>query len=187
MPKPPPAVRPERATARAFLALAVLLASNVTCADAVESSGHVLRVAIPAGAWWVARSDGDREGEIQFAKAFAASTATAYALKKTVDKERPNGDDEAFPSGHATTAFSGAAFLQRRYGWKRAWPAWMLSVYTGWTRVHADEHDWEDVAGGAALAVAGAWLFVRPTGEAGVVPVALGDGAMLTWNVSLRR
>jgi membrane-associated phospholipid phosphatase len=180
-------VRPERAPASAVVALAGLLAAPLGHADAVESSGHVLRAAIPAGAWWVARRDGDRDGEIQFAKAFAASTATAYALKKIVDKERPNGDDEAFPSGHATTAFSGAAFLQRRYGWRRAWPAWALATYTGWTRVHADEHDWEDVAGGAALAVAGAWLFVSPLTDTAVAPVALRDGAMLTWSRSLRR
>ena len=180
-------VRAERAPARAIVALVCLLGSPVGLADAIETSGHVLRAAIPAGAWWVARRDGDREGEIQFAKAFAASTATAYALKKIVDKERPNGDDEAFPSGHATTAFSGAAFLQRRYGWERAWPAWALAAYTGWTRVHADEHDWEDVAGGAALAVAGAWLFVKPIAETGIVPVALRDGAMLTWTTPLRR
>ena len=180
-------VRIERARARTIAALLGLLVSATGQADAVETSGHMLRVAIPAGAWWVARRDGDREGEIQFAKAFAASTATAYALKKIVDKERPNGDDEAFPSGHATTAFSGAAFLQRRYGWERAWPAWALATYTGWTRVHAEEPDWEDVAGGAALALAGAWLFVSPIADNAIMPVALRDGAMLTWSVSLRR
>ncbi len=180
-------MRSDRAPARAAFALAALLAAGPGYGDAVEASGHVLRVAIPAGAWWVAHRDGDREGEIQFAKAFAASTITAYALKKTVDKERPNGDDEAFPSGHATTAFSGAAFLQRRYGWSRAWPAWALAVYTGWTRVDADEHDWEDVAGGAALAIAGAWVLVEPVSGTRIAPVGLRDGAMVAWTTVLKR
>ncbi len=169
------------------VALACLVTAPPVLGDAVETSGHVLRVAIPAAAWYVAHEEDDREGQVQFAKAFAASTVSAYALKKIVDKERPNGDDEAFPSGHATTAFAGAAFLQRRYGWRRAWPAWALSVYTGWTRVHADEHDWEDVAGGAALAVAGAWIFVRPRGDLQIAPVALKGGGGLTWRMTLSR
>jgi membrane-associated phospholipid phosphatase len=169
------------------LGFACLITATPVLGDAVETSGHVLRVAIPAAAWYVAHAEDDREGEIQFAKAFAASTASAYALKKIVDKERPNGDDEAFPSGHATTAFAGAAFLQRRYGWRWAWPAWMLSVYTGWTRVHADEHDWEDVAGGAALAVAGAWIFVRPRGDLQIAPVALDGGGGISIRMQLPR
>ena len=57
---------------------------------------------------------------------------------------------DAFPSGHAATAFQGAAFIHRRYGIRRAWPAYVLATFTAWTRVDADEHDTADVLAGAA-------------------------------------
>ncbi len=140
-------------------------------ADTVEDSGHVLRVAIPAFAYGLAWHRDDDEGERQFLKAFAGTVATTLVLKNTVDKERPNGDDEAFPSGHAATAFAGAAFLHRRYGWREAWPAYALSAYVGWTRVDADEHEWEDVLGGAAVAIGWNWWLVEPRDGVAVVPV----------------
>ena len=94
-------------------------------------------------------------------------------FKAAIDKERPNGDDNnAFPSGHTATAFAGAAFLHRRYGWSDAWPAYALAAYTGWTRVHTDEHDTWDVLGGAALAVGWNWWLVKPRQAVQVQPLA---------------
>lgn len=150
--------------------LSASLATGAVRADTTETSGDVLRVAIPAAAYAIAWRRDDDEGRKQFLRSFAATVASAYALKKVIDKERPNGNGEAFPSGHAATSFAGAAFLHRRYGWREAWPAYLLSAYVGWTRVHADEHDTVDVLGGAALAVGWNWLLVDPRGRVAVTP-----------------
>lgn len=160
----------------AVLASMGLSADPARAADAVETSGDVLRVAIPAAAFAVAWRREDKAGQRQFLSSFAATVASTYALKKTVDKSRPNGDDEAFPSGHAATAFGGAAFLHRRYGIRDAWPAYLLSAYVGWTRIDADEHDGWDVLGGAAIAMAWNWLLVTPRQGVVVAPVAASDG-----------
>jgi membrane-associated phospholipid phosphatase len=85
-----------------------------------------------------------------------------WALKETFDKKRPDGTgDDAFPSGHAATAFQGAAFIHRRYGIRRAWPAYALAAVTAWTRVDADEHDTADVLGGAAVGIASSFALAQ--------------------------
>lgn len=83
---------------------------------------------------------------------------TTWALKKSVDATRPNGEPESFPSRHAASAFAGASFLQYRYGWKTAAPAYALALGVGFARVEADEHYWRDIAVSAALANLSAWL-----------------------------
>lgn len=166
-------------------ALAALLAIGLACppgaqaGDGIETSGDVLRAAIPLAALGVAWHRDDDEGLEQFLWAYGATVGGTLVLKEVVDKERPDGsDDDAFPSGHAATAFVGAAVLQRRYGWRTAWPAWVLAAWTGWTRVDADEHDWADVAGGAAVGVASAWIFVEPVENLRIAPAALPGGAV---------
>lgn len=175
--------RSRRRPGALFLALFIFLSVPARAADAVETSGDVLRVAIPLAAYGVAWGRDDDEGRRRFAWAFAGTLASTLALKKAVDQEGPDGQSEAFPSGHAATAFAGAAFLQRRYGWRSAWPAWLGAAYTGWTRVHADEHDVEDVVAGAALAVAWNWWLVAPADHLQVQPVvdAGGVGLRLDW------
>ena len=80
--------------------------------------------------------------------------------RRRVFRSAAPGDD-AFPSGHASSAFQGAAFIQRRYGIKQAWPAYVLATYTGWTRVDADKHDTTDVLAGAALGIASSFVFAK--------------------------
>ena len=156
-----------------LLVALVMAASPGARADTVETSGDVLRVAIPLAAYGIAWRRDDDQGRRQFLWAFAGTVASTYALKAAIDKDRPNDDDnDAFPSGHAATAFAGAAFLHRRYGWREAWPAYALAAYTGWTRVDADEHDTWDVLGGAALAVGWNWWLVKPRQPVQVQPLA---------------
>jgi membrane-associated phospholipid phosphatase len=166
---------------RGLVLVALLLTATMVVpsarADTVETSGDVLRIAIPAVAYGLAWHRDDRDGRKQFLESFVATVASTYALKKIVDKNRPNGKDEAFPSGHAATSFAGAAFLHRRYGWHEAWPAYLLSAYVGWTRIHSDEHDTVDVLGGAALAVGWNWLLVEPRSRVSVTP-QIGDGTV---------
>lgn len=69
-----------------------------------------------------------------------------YALKYLIKKERPDGSDKhSFPSMHTSVSFTGAAFIQRRYGWKWGIPAYAIASYVGWSRTYAKKHDWWDV------------------------------------------
>jgi membrane-associated phospholipid phosphatase len=167
--------------AAAVLLGAALAAGQPAAADTVEASGDVLRWAIPAAAGVVSWRRDDALGLRQLAVSFAATAASTLALKELVDKDRPNGDSKAFPSGHAATSFAGATYLHRRYGWREAVPAYVLSAYVGWTRVHADEHAVEDVLGGAALAAAWSWWLVDPARPSAITPVVTQHGLMLRY------
>lgn len=105
----------------------------------------------------------DWEGLKQGALAAGTTVAASYLLKYTVRKRRPDGSDlHSFPSNHSAVAFMNAGFLMRRYGWKLGAPAYALAVYTGWGRTYALRHDWWDVAAGAAIGTASAYLFTTP-------------------------
>jgi hypothetical protein len=130
--------------------------------DAVETSGDLLRLALPAAALALTIKRHDRDGRRQFYKAFGANVAATWVLKEAIDKKRPDGQGhDAFPSGHSSMAFQGAAFIHRRYGFRSAWPAYLLATYTGWTRIDADEHDESDVLAGAALGIASSFFFAE--------------------------
>lgn len=130
--------------------------------DATERSGDILRAAVPAAAFALTFIYDDPAGRPQFYRSFGVNVAATLLLKEAVSRDRPNGsDDDAFPSGHASTAFQGASFIHRRYGLKAAWPAYVLATYTGWTRIDADEHDEIDVLAGAALGILSSALFVE--------------------------
>ncbi len=130
--------------------------------DFVETSGDALRLALPAYALALTVKHHDKDGRRQFYRAFGANVAGTWALKEIVDKKRPNGQgQDAFPSGHSSMAFQGAAFIHRRYGFRDAWPAYALATYTAWTRVDLDEHDAADVVAGAALGIASSFYFAK--------------------------
>jgi membrane-associated phospholipid phosphatase len=148
-----------------LLALLACCASGAHADSDTETAGDVLRVALPAAAFVLTYRNDDPDGRRQFYKSFGAAVAGTWALKEAFDKKRPDGaGDDAFPSGHAATAFQGAAFIHRRYGIRRAWPAYALAAVTAWTRVDADEHDTADVLGGAAVGVASAFALARRRG-----------------------
>jgi membrane-associated phospholipid phosphatase len=49
-------------------------------------------------------------------------------VKRTVDRERPDGGGLSFPSGHT----SGASYLHYRYGWKYGLPTYLAEAAVGW-------------------------------------------------------
>jgi membrane-associated phospholipid phosphatase len=157
------------------------LTAGVVQADGLETSGDVLRLALPAAAFGTALLRGDEDGIGQFVLGAGTNVVVTLGLKESVSKTRPNREDrESFPSGHASVAFQAAAFLQRRYGWSHGVPAYLSAAWVGYTRVEEDEHYWSDVAAGAAIGVLSSYLFTEPWPGVTVTPAAEGDVLGLT-------
>ena len=133
---------------------AILLSGTVHAANSgLKTAGDVLQFAIPAYAAAMTIYEDDWQGTKQLAAAYGATIATTYALKYTISEERPDGsNNQSFPSGHTASAFSGATFIHRRYGWKRAVIPYLLSGVVGYSRVDAKAHYIHDVLAGAAIA-----------------------------------
>lgn len=132
----------------------------------LEGTGDVLQLALPVAAGITTIVLKDWEGSKQFAFSYASSIVVTHALKKIVRKERPEDRNrfDAFPSGHTTSAFSGASFIQRRYGWKYGGPAYFLAAIVGVSRMEGPDgwHDIWDVAAGAAVGIGATYIFTTP-------------------------
>jgi len=141
----------------------VLIAAATVPAQASERAADVLRLALPATAWGMTQWQADQEGEMQFYQSFASTVVTTYGLKSLIHKQRPDhSDNDAFPSGHTSMAFQGAAFLHRRYGWQYGIPAYALAGYVGWSRVDQHQHDSRDVLVGALIGWGSSFYFATP-------------------------
>jgi membrane-associated phospholipid phosphatase len=128
-------------------------------ADTVETIGDIFRVLIPSVAYGATYYFDDSEGREQFYKSFATNLALTYALKYTTDKKRPNGDNYSFPSGHASVTFASSTFIHKRYGLDYALPAYLASIYTGYSRVESDNHYTIDVVAGSILGALSSYFF----------------------------
>ena len=131
--------------------------------DNIEISGDYIEKILPALALsstfiW----KNDKRDYLQFVYTLGSTLIVVNGLKRTVNKQRPNGKRYAFPSGHTASSMTSAAFLQIRHGWKAGVPAYLIAGYTGWTRVHANKHDYWDVLAGGAIGVASAYIFAKP-------------------------
>jgi len=128
-------------------------------------TGDVLQIALPASGLGYSLFIKDFDG----AKSWCLSTGSAFVLmeglKYAVGRPRPYQDPgahgQSFPSGHTTGAFAGAAYWQRRYGWKAGAPAYALAVATGCSRVWSKNHYWSDVIAGAAIGTAFPYIFTK--------------------------
>ena len=132
--------------------------------DTLREIGDILQFALP-GAGGIAtlfEKDNDWEGSKQWLKTQATQLGTQMSIKFIVDKTRPSNGTQSFPSGHTSGAFSGAAFIERRYGWGWGIPAYGLAGLTAYSRVNADAHDTWDVIGGATIGTLSAYIHTTP-------------------------
>ncbi len=127
-----------------------------------ETVGDLLQIALPLTAISTTVVLKDYDGSLAYVKALSSTLATTYALKYSVNETRPNGGEHSFPSGHTSAAFSGASFIQRRYGWAYGMPAYLAATYVAWSRVHAKAHYTHDVIVGAVIGVGFTYLFTDP-------------------------
>ena len=131
--------------------------------DPVRTAGDIGQISTPLYGLYLTYNHSDKEGRFQFYKSSAATILTTHFLKQTINKPRPDGtNNNSFPSGHTSAAFSGATFIHKRYGFNTAWPAYMVASFVGYSRVYAEKHYWEDVLAGAILAGINTWIFTTP-------------------------
>ncbi len=128
----------------------------------VEKVAEILSLAIPATAYGMTFGFNDQDGRGYFYKSFLTTIGITYGLKHTVDKKGPDGKPRSFPSGHSSASFSGASFIQRRYGWEHGIPSYILASFVGWSRVDSDDHYIEDVVTGATIGIISTYLFTKP-------------------------
>lgn len=146
-----------------FLVVISLLSSLNARAQFVQKSTDVLCLVPSATALILTLVKKDEKGLKQFALSTVSSVALSYGLEACIRKERPDGDGmHSMPSTHTMIAFSGASYLQKRYGWKWGAPAYALATYVAWGRVHSKRHDVWDVLVGTAIGVGGSYVFTRP-------------------------
>ena len=161
--------------AAVVLVLALPLGAGEARADAVSRAGDVGAIVLPVGSAAGALIAKDHKGLAQLAESYASAMAVVYVLKPLVDRTRPNGGHQSFPSGHATSAFAGAAFLQRRYGWAFGIPAYAVASFVGYSRVESKNHYTGDVVAGGVIGIATNLLFTHRREHVTVV-VDLGRG-----------
>lgn len=119
----------------------------------LTKSGDFLSIALPVLAYGGTFYAEDLEGAKQYTQGLALTLASTHLLKSAVGELRPDGTDrKSFPSGHAASAFSAAAFVRQRYGIAYASPFYVMASFTGYTRVQAKKHYWHDVAGSLVVA-----------------------------------
>ena len=168
-------VRPSRFNAMknflfALLFVFVVSPSCLAQNKAVTSAGDILQFAIPAAALTATLfcKEDQTKPTWQFIKTFGTAVITTQILKQAINKPRPDGGSYSFPSGHTTSAFAGAAFIQRKYGWSAGIPSYALATFVGYSRVQAKRHDTWDVLGGATIGIASAYIFAKPYRESKV-------------------
>jgi membrane-associated phospholipid phosphatase len=151
------------------LALLLSPADVLAGKSGLETYGDVGQYAIPgvAAAISIWGEEGpDKVGLIQLGTSALVTVGIVQGLKHTIDRERPNGkNDRSFPSGHTSSAFSGASYLHYRYGWQYGTPAYLAASVVGYSRVEADKHFVSDVIAGAAIANVVAFFLVDSINE----------------------
>ena len=145
-------------TAKRILLFITCLSSLQASSSTTQGLGDFLAIAIPATAYGTTLYLDDTEGQKDFYKAYGTTMATTLLLKYTVREKRPDTNTrDSFPSGHTSSAMSGATFIHKKYGFKYALPAYIGAIYTGYSRVHVNRHHTRDVIAGAFIGAVSSW------------------------------
>lgn len=111
--------------------------------------------------------------------------ALTYGFKYAVRRDRPTGECCSFPSGHASVTFATASVLERHFGYRGAWPTFVIAGYVAASRLTENRHFLSDVLFGAALGMASGWTVVGRHGRSDFtmypVPMRRGMGVSFAW------
>lgn len=160
-----------------------MMVKNADAKSVVETSGDISQLIIPLSVYASTFIFDDDEGKTEFYESFFLNLGVTYGLKLSVDKTRPDGGSQSFPSGHTSVSFQGATFMYLRYGWKPAIPFYLGAAYVGWSRVDSKRHDTTDVLAGAAIGIASSYLFTKPFKGVTVTPLIKDDAIGLNFSV----
>jgi len=152
-----------------------------------EKLGDALQVLIPLSGYGATFYMNDEEGRYQFYKSFLATFVITHTLKYAVNKPRPgNNGGQSFPSGHTSAAFQGAAFIQKRYGWKYGLPSYVAASFVGWSRIEdeSNKHYVSDVIAGAAIGTLSSYYFTTEYKNTTLSPYLESDAVGI--NLSMR-
>lgn len=134
--------------------------------NTIEIIGDATQIIVPSYALGMAVNETGWSGVGQFVAQFAGMEIAVNGLKNLVSEERPDHSDKnSFPSGHTASAFSGAAFIHKRYGIKRAILPYLAAGFTGFSRVQAKRHHVHDVLAGAAIGEMTGWFLTSRLGD----------------------
>jgi membrane-associated phospholipid phosphatase len=168
--------------------ICILLFSQYSYAQyqPLTQAGNIGQIALPLSGLAATLFYRDKTGAVELVESFASALAITYVLKPIVNRQRPNGGKYSFPSGHTTSAFAGAAFLQMRYGWKWGIPAYLAASLVGYSRVNARAHWTTDVLAGAAIGIGTNLIFTHPYKNVTICPYVgehktFGLTAITTW------
>ena len=124
-------------------------------------AGDMMLVMTPAYALGLSVMANDYKGALQLGESVLMGQIASEGIKSLELERRPNKKDKkSFPSGHAIGAFSSAMYVHKRYGLRYAITPYVMSVFTGYTRVKTRAHYWHDVAAGAAVSALFTWILV---------------------------
>jgi hypothetical protein len=109
--------------------------------------------------------------------------ALTYGVKVAVRRDRPTGECCSFPSGHAAVTFASASVLERHFGYRAAWPTFVIGGYVAASRLFDNRHFLSDVLFGSALGIASGWTVVGRHGrnDYTLVPVPTRGGAAVAF------
>ena len=124
-------------------------------ADIGSTLGGTVAVAgLTLGAFSAGRlSSGDRPRAASYdmSQAIIVNQVWTQALKVVVRRERPDGSNQqSFPSGHASNAFTAATVLSRHYP-RLSVPSFGLATYIAVSRMAANKHHFSDIVAGAGF------------------------------------
>lgn len=142
--------------------------------ESTERAGDLLLIIAPLAYGYTFMID-DKEGRVQFYKSFFSNLGFTYGLKLSINKRRPDdSDNNSFPSYHTSAAFQAATFIQQRYGWKYALPAYAGATFVGYSRKAAEKHFVEDIVAGAAIGILTSYYFTTPYKSVNITPITAG-------------
>ncbi|MDU7693710.1 MAG: phosphatase PAP2 family protein [Helicobacter sp.] len=140
-----------------------------------------------AGGYALFIKDYDGLKDLAIASGATALTTTSIKLsfvglaKRAPDladiSKRPDSNSyDGFPSGHTSFAFSGAGFLQSRYGSYVGLPAIGLASLVGISRVYAKRHSLTQVLAGAVIGFSFGYFLTNEINKNIDVQLDNGDG-----------
>ncbi len=140
----------------------VLLLSKSLYADDFKTLEEVGTFAVlPVFAGVMTMVQADKDGFAELTKSVFSAETITFGLKCLINEKRPNGEAQSFPSAHAASAFSAAAFVQRRYGGKCGVPFYLAAILIGADRITSNQHYPQDVLAGAAIGIGTSLLFTH--------------------------